>query len=49
MFVYEGVACAVLTYDLDVVDGRVVNLRLQVNPEKVAGLAGRPVDGASGM
>lgn len=40
VFVYGGVACAALTYDLDVVDGRVVNLRLQVNPEKVAGLAG---------
>ncbi|MCP3760224.1 RNA polymerase sigma factor SigJ [Streptomyces sp. TBY4] len=40
VFVYGGAACAALTYDLDAVDGRVVNLRLQVNPEKVAGLAG---------
>ncbi|MFI5867642.1 RNA polymerase sigma factor SigJ [Streptomyces sp. NPDC051546] len=38
VFVYGGVARAALTYDLDAVDGRVVNLRLQVNPEKVAGL-----------
>ncbi|MFD5144626.1 RNA polymerase sigma factor SigJ [Streptomyces sp. NPDC058401] len=61
VFVYGGVARAALTYDLDAVDGRVVNLRLQVNPEKVAGLAGlvglgepaglvgRSVGGASGM
>ncbi|MCJ0871708.1 RNA polymerase sigma factor SigJ [Streptomyces sp. AP-93] len=49
VFVYGGAACAAVTYDLDVVDGRVVNLRLQVNPEKVAGLAGRPVDAVSGM
>ncbi|WP_328304710.1 RNA polymerase sigma-70 factor (plasmid) [Streptomyces sp. NBC_00435] len=40
VFVYGGAACAALTYDLDPVDGRLVNLRLQVNPEKVAGLAG---------
>lgn len=52
VFVYGGAACAALTYDLDAADGRVVNLRLQVNPEKVAGLAGwvgRLVDGPSGM
>lgn len=50
VFVYQGVACAALTYDLDAGDGRVVNLRLQVNPEKVAGLAGWGTDGAaSGM
>lgn len=49
VFVYGGVARAALTYDLDAVDGRVVNLRLQVNPEKVAGLTGWPVNGASGM
>ncbi|MGW1775825.1 RNA polymerase sigma factor SigJ [Streptomyces sp. NPDC002104] len=40
VFVYGGSARAALTYDLDAVHGRVVNLRLQVNPEKVAGLAG---------
>ncbi|MER5764320.1 RNA polymerase sigma-70 factor [Streptomyces sp. NPDC002082] len=50
VFVYGGVACAALTYDLDAEDGRVVNLRLQVNPEKVAGLAGWGTGGAaSGM
>ncbi|MFF1412561.1 RNA polymerase sigma-70 factor [Streptomyces sp. NPDC058289] len=53
VFVYGGAACAALTYDLDAVDGRVVNLRLQVNPEKLAGLAGwgaeGPTSGASGM
>lgn len=48
VFVYGGVACAALTYDLDAVEGRVVNLRLQVNPEKVAGLAGWGGKGASG-
>lgn len=40
VFVHGGVARAALTYDLDAVDGRLVNLRLQVNPEKVAGLVG---------
>ncbi|MFE4263268.1 RNA polymerase sigma-70 factor [Streptomyces sp. NPDC056883] len=53
VFVYGGVARAALTYDLDAGDGRVVNLRLQVNPEKVAGLAGWGAEelasGASGM
>ncbi|WP_327310017.1 hypothetical protein [Streptomyces sp. NBC_01298] len=36
VFVHGGVACAALTYDLDAMDGRVVDLRLQVNPEKEA-------------
>lgn len=48
VFVYGGAACAALTYDLDAVDGRVVNLRLQVNPEKVSGLARWGAGGGGG-
>ncbi|MGW6690351.1 RNA polymerase sigma factor SigJ [Streptomyces sp. NPDC054961] len=40
LFVYGGAALGALTFDLDPADGRLVNLRLQVNPDKVAGLAG---------
>lgn len=47
VFVYEGAGRAALTYDLDPVDGRVVNLRLQVNPDKVRGLSGEGSSGAA--